>query len=136
MCWCARPAAGTQPRADPQRAEPSCCAAHCEAIFSTARLHFLTWIEQPVEMNDEIAHVGVVDGLLRLCLPRRVRGRVVREHADDFDLVQIPERRVLEIDQFAADDEMQQLRLGTIWHDSFPYCDARQATFPTLIESP
>jgi len=79
----------------------------------------LSWIEQPVEVDHEIAHVGVVDGLLRLCFPGRVGGRVIREHADDFHLVEILEGRVLEIGQLAADDEMEQLRLGTIWHGSF-----------------
>ena len=55
-----------RPRENPQRAEPSCCAAHCEAVFSTGRLRVLTRIEQPVEVDDEIAHLGVVHGLLRL----------------------------------------------------------------------
>jgi hypothetical protein len=38
--------------------------------------------------------------------------------ADDLDLVQVLERVVLEIDELAADDEMEQLLLrGTIWHE-------------------
>src|SRR5580692_5681138 len=85
--WSARPAAGIRPRGSPQHAEPSCCAAHCEVTFSTGRLRVLTWIEQPVEMDHEIAHVGVVDGLLRFRLPSGMGGRVIGEYADDFHLI-------------------------------------------------
>jgi len=77
----------------------------------------LTWIEQPVEVNHEVAHVGVVHGLLRLRLPGRVSGCVIGIYADDIDLVEILERDVFEIGQFATDDEMKQLLRGTIWHD-------------------
>ena len=77
----------------------------------------LTWIEQPVEVDHEVAHVGIVHGLLRLRLPGGMSGCVIGKHADDFDLVEILERGVFEIGQFAADDEMKQLLLGTIWHD-------------------
>ena len=77
----------------------------------------LTWIQQPVEVNDEIAHVGVVHGLLRLRLPGRVSGCVIGIYADDIDLVEILERDVFEIGQLAADDEVKQLLRGTIWHD-------------------
>ena len=80
----------------------------------------MTWIEQPMEMDDEIPHVGVVHGLLRLRLPGRISGRVVGKYPDDLHLVEILERGVLEIRQLAADDEMEQLRLGAIWHDFFP----------------
>ena len=69
-------------------------------------------------MNHEIAHMGIIHGLLRLRLPGRMRGRVIGEHADHFHLVEVLERIVLEIGQLAPDDEMKQL-LGTIWHDSF-----------------
>ena len=39
-----------------------------------------------MDVDDEIAHVGVVHGLLRLRLPGRVSGCVIRIHADDLDL--------------------------------------------------
>jgi len=74
----------------------------------------LTWIEQPVEMDDEIAHVSVVHGLLRLRLPGSVSGRVIRVHADDFNLIEILERGAPEMGQFPTDDEMKLLLLGTI----------------------
>jgi hypothetical protein len=79
----------------------------------------LTWIEQPMEMDHEVAHVGIVHGLLRLRFPGCVSGSVIGEHTDDFDLIEVLERGVFEIGQFAANDEMEQLRLGTIWHDGF-----------------
>src|ERR1700676_3671022 len=119
-CWSARPAADTRPRETPQHAAPSCCAAHCESVFSTGRLRVLTWVEQPVEVDHEIAHVGVVHGLLRLGFPRRVSGRIIGEYADDLHLVEILEGCASEIGQFAADHEMEQLLGGTIWHVSFP----------------
>ncbi|MGY4355923.1 hypothetical protein ACVW0J_002416 [Bradyrhizobium sp. i1.7.7] len=45
-----------------------------------------------------------------------VSGRIVRIEADDLDVIEVLEGVVLEIEQFAADDEMQQLLRGTIWH--------------------
>ena len=76
-------------------------------------------IEQPVEMDNEITHMRVIHGLLRLCLPCRIGGGVIRVHADDFHLVEILEGDMREIGQFAAEDEMKQLLRGAIWHDSF-----------------
>ena len=78
----------------------------------------MTWVEQPVEVNHEIAHVRVVDGLLGFRLPSRMRRRIVGIDADDVDLVEVLERDVFEIGQLAADDEMKQLLRGTIWHGS------------------
>ena len=85
--------------------------------FLTGGLGVLTGVEQPVEVNDEVPHMGIVDGLLRLRLPGRESRCVVRIHADDLDLVEILESRVFEIGQFAADDEMKQLLWRTVWHD-------------------
>ena len=79
----------------------------------------MTRVEQPVEMDDEIAHVGIVHGLLRLGLPGRMGGRVIGKYADDLHLIEILERGVLKIGQFASDDEMEQLLRGTIWHVLF-----------------
>ena len=66
----------------------------------------MTWIEQPVQVNHEVAHVGIVHGLLRLRFPGCVSGSVIGEHTDDFDLIEVLERGVFEIGQFAANDEM------------------------------
>jgi hypothetical protein len=43
-----------------------------------------------------------------------MRGRIIRVEADDLDFVEILEGVVLEIEQFASDDEMEQLLRGTI----------------------
>src|SRR5512144_364618 len=67
-------------------------------------------IEQSVQVNDEIAHVRVVDSLLRLCLPCDVGARIVRVDADDVDLVEILELSASELAELAAEDEVKQLR--------------------------
>ena len=67
-------------------------------------------------MDDEVAHLRVVDRALRLGAPGDVSGRIVRIEADDLDVVEVLEGVVLEIEQFASDDEMEQLLRGTIWH--------------------
>src|SRR3954470_5513865 len=107
MYWCATPAADIPRPGNRRPAGTSGRATDCEPAFSTGGLRFLTGIEQAVEMHDEIAHVGVVYGLLRLCLPRRIGGRVIGKNADDFHLIEILEGRVFKIGQFAADHEMK-----------------------------
>ena len=65
-------------------------------------------------MDDEISHVRVIDGLLRLGLPGCMCGCVVWKYADGLDLLEVLEGHVLEIDEFAAEDEMELLRLTAI----------------------
>ena len=89
----------------------------------------LTWIEQPMEMDDKIPHMRVVHGLLRLRLPGGVSVRVIREQPDNFYLSEIIEGRVLKVGQFAADDEMKQLLGSASWHDLSISRDARRAEF-------
>jgi hypothetical protein len=81
-----------------------------------ARLRVLIGIEQPVKVNDEIPHLGIVHRLLSLCSPGRVSARVIGEQADDFHLRKVLERVVLKVLQFATKDKVQQLLWGTIWH--------------------
>src|SRR4051794_38536438 len=69
-------------------------------------------IEQPVEMDDEVAHVGVVHGGLRLGLPGCFGALVIRKYADDVEFVEIAELGVRKFRQLAAEHEMQQLFLG------------------------
>src|SRR6478672_8737408 len=64
-------------------------------------------IEQPMQMDDEIARVGVIDSLLRLGLPGDIRAGVVRKNTDDVDLLEILEFIAAKLGQFAAEDEMQ-----------------------------
>src|SRR4051812_34420833 len=70
-----------------------------------------------MQVHDEIAHVGVVDRLLRLGFPGDIRGCVVGKHADNLDLVEILEGVLREVDQFTTDDEMKQLLRGAVWHE-------------------
>ena len=59
-------------------------------------------------MGDEIAGMSVIDGRLGLRLPRLVGAGIVREHADDVDLVDILELVAPGIDKLAAEDEVQE----------------------------
>src|SRR5581483_9781878 len=72
-----------------------------------------------MEVNDEIAHMRVVDGLLRLGLPSHIGARIVGIDADDVELVQILELGAAEFGKLAAEHQMQQLFLGWVCgHDS------------------
>src|SRR5262245_31916503 len=62
-----------------------------------------------MQMDDEVAHVGIIDSLLRLCLPRDIGAGVIREDADDVDLVEILEFAAAELGKLPAKNEMQQL---------------------------
>src|SRR5262249_7725498 len=62
-----------------------------------------------MQVHDEIAHLRVVHGALRLRLPGRVGARVVRVEPDDVDLVDVLEPDVIDIRQLTAENEMQQL---------------------------
>src|SRR5262249_40878213 len=117
------------------RAETSCCAAYCEAVFSTGRLRVLSRIQQAVEMHDEIADLGVVDGRLGLRLPRGISRRVVGKYADDVHLIEILEDIVFEVGQLAADNEMKQLLRGGVWHCGSFLGSARHA-FPGRAAAP
>jgi len=87
-------------------------------------------IKQPMHVHDEIAHVGVVDGLLRLRLPGRVGGRVVRIDADDIQLVEILELEVVQILQLATKDKVQKLLGGGFFSPwQIPSADQAVARF-------
>ena len=72
-----------------------------------------------MEVNDEKPHLGVIHRLLGFGPPGCVGTRVVGVQADDFHLRKVLERVVFKVVQLAAEDEMQQLLRGTIWHDPF-----------------
>jgi len=67
-----------------------------------------------MHVDDEIAHMGVVDGLLRLCLPRGIGGSVVGINADDVELVEIPELNLVQIRKLATEDEVEQLPVSIL----------------------
>jgi len=64
-------------------------------------------IEQAMQMHDEIAHLGIVDGLLRLRPPRRVGRGIIRIDADNIDFLEILEFDISDPGQLAAKYEMQ-----------------------------
>src|SRR5689334_16466045 len=76
-----------------------------------------------MQVDDEIAHEGVVDRFLRLGFPGGIGRGVIRKDADDLDLFQIPEFSAAEIGQLPADHDVQQLfvRSGRLCgHGSIP----------------
>src|SRR4029078_12449941 len=93
-------------------------------------------LEQSVQVNDEIAHVRVVDGLLRFRLPCDVGARIVRVDADDIKLVEILELFASELGELATKDEMQQLRFrcGRICRHGSIYGSISGKVWSTLCE--
>src|SRR5215475_6453740 len=94
-------------------------------------------IEEAVQMDDEIAHLRVVDRLLRLRLPGRVGGRVVRVDADDINLVEILEFNVVDLGQFTAEHKMEQLLVTSLagHEDSFASVRKSRRTFQCILRS-
>ena len=56
--------------------------------------------------HDEL-HLGIVDGPLRRSTPSLFRARIVREHADDLDRLEVGEFKRLRIGDSAAEDEVE-----------------------------
>src|SRR2546428_14039244 len=106
------------------RREPTTRFTHDIAVTAPSALDALVRfrIEQSMEVNDEIAHVGVVDVLLRLGLPGNVGGGVVRINADNVQFIEIPELDLVQIGEFATEYEVKQLSArGLIRHGSVPH---------------
>ena len=66
-------------------------------------------IQKPVQMNDEIPHMGIVHRLLCLGLPRGMGLRVIGKDTHYIQIFQIPEMYICRIIQFSAKYQMQQL---------------------------
>ena len=62
-----------------------------------------------MQVHHEVAHLGIVDGQLRLLLPHRVGRGIVRIDPDEVDRVEILEDDVVALLDLAADDEVQEL---------------------------
>ena len=60
-------------------------------------------------MGDEIAHVGVVDGALRLGFPGVIGGLIIGEDSDDVEIVDIAECGARGVHKFAAEDKVKSL---------------------------
>ncbi|GAB4225898.1 MAG: hypothetical protein Kow0032_02570 [Methyloligellaceae bacterium] len=65
-------------------------------------------------MDDEVAHVGIVDRALCSGLPCLVGLGIVGIDPDDVEGVEILELDAFQILQFAAENEMEQLLLGGV----------------------
>jgi hypothetical protein len=77
-------------------------------------------VQQPMQMDDEIAHLGIVDGLLRLRLPGGVGAGIARIDADNVEAVEVLEFGGIELVQLAAKHQMEQLLLpGGVGHGQF-----------------
>src|SRR4051794_23529886 len=68
-------------------------------------------LEQAVQVDDEIAHLGVVDARLGLCLPSRIGAGVVRIDADEVEPGEVLEAHAREVRELAAEDEVEELLL-------------------------
>lgn len=64
-------------------------------------------LKQFVQMNDDIFHFGVVDRFLCCGTPGLFRGCIVREHADNVELIKISELQCLRVFDPAPEHQMQ-----------------------------
>ena len=55
-----------------------------------------------MQMHDDIAHMGVVDGRLGLGLPSALRAGVIREYPDDVEFCRVAELVPVQLFEFAA----------------------------------
>src|SRR3954466_11120231 len=83
-------------------------------------------VEQPMQMHDEVTHMRVVDGLLRLGLPRGVGGGIVGIEAEHVETVEILTLMPREVGECAAKNEKRQLGTNRVW---------RNRTSPRLIKA-
>ena len=60
-------------------------------------------------MDDDVAHVRIVDGLLRLGFPGSMRARVIGKNSHYVELRAVAELRAVEALQFTAKDEVEEL---------------------------
>src|SRR6516165_11812456 len=66
-------------------------------------------VKQPVQVHDEIAHLGIVDRALRLGFPGRVGAGVIWIDADNVEPVEVPKLHAVNMIKFAAEDEVKEL---------------------------
>ena len=62
-----------------------------------------------MQMGDEIAHLRIVDGGLRLGFPRDMSRGVIRKQSDDLDLGEVAKLGSVDMDEFAAENEVKEL---------------------------
>jgi hypothetical protein len=66
-------------------------------------------VEQTMHVDDEIAHMRIVDRLLCLALPGRQCRSVVGENTDNIEIPKIPKLDTFEAFEFATEYEVQEL---------------------------
>jgi hypothetical protein len=74
-------------------------------------------VEQAVQVDDEITHVGIVDAGCCRTAPSLVGLIVAREDADDVKLTGVRKFDFVRLSQMAAEDQMQQLAM---WQERPP----------------
>jgi len=74
------------------------------------------WVEQAVQVDDEVAHLRVVHRLLCAPFPDRMSGGVIGINADDVELRQILEREVFDARQLAPENKVQELFFIVLGH--------------------
>src|SRR5690606_25725279 len=79
--------------------------ASCSALAACSGIG----LEEPMQMDDEVAHMRVVHGLLRLGAPGTFGRVVVWEKPHDIELVEIAERHLVQRGKFPAEHQVQQL---------------------------
>src|SRR5262245_38137661 len=67
-------------------------------------------IEQAMQVDDKVAHMGVVHGAMGGFLPRVIGLRVVGVDADDIEHLEVAELGSVERFEFAAEYKVQQLQ--------------------------
>src|SRR3989304_7530911 len=78
---------------------------------------FLSGVEQPVQMHDKVAHMGVVDGAVSGVLPGVIGPRIVGIDADNVERLEVAELDLAERLKLASEHEVKQLppaRLGAV----------------------
>src|SRR5215203_1939107 len=94
-------------------------------------------VEQPVQVDDKISHMGIVHGLLCLALPSCICRGVVRVDADDVETFQVPELMAAELSEFAAEYQMRQLWTdGLVRHRKNPPLTSTLSGCLSVLDTP
>src|SRR3990172_10811588 len=91
----------------------------------------LSGVEQPVQMHDKVAHMGVVDSAVSGVLPGVIGPRIVGIDADNVERLEVTELDFVERRKLTSEHQVKQLPpapLGAVLcgHGcSFPLCPVR-----------
>jgi len=65
------------------------------------------WLEQPMQMDDDIFHLGIIDGALGRASPSLLGIGIIVEKPDQIHLVEIDEVEALRVRDAAAEHEVK-----------------------------